>query len=93
MPDNHRRKKPMTTTSAQKTDIAPAVRALIADYTKLPLEQITPDRALDDLGLDSLGGLELILTCEAEFGIVALDDNGIEVHTVGDAIAFIQAKL
>jgi acyl carrier protein len=82
----------MTTTSPQ-TDIGAAVRALIANFTKLPLDQITPDRALDDLGLDSLGALELILTCEAEFGIVALDDAGIEVNTVGDAIAFLSAKL
>jgi len=83
----------MTITSPQKADIGAAVRALIADYTKLPVDQITADRALDDLGLDSLGALELILVCEAEFGIVALDDEGIEVHTVGDAIAFLQAKL
>jgi acyl carrier protein len=83
----------MKTTSAQKADIGAAVRALIAEYTKLPLDQITPDRAIDDLGLDSLGVLELILTCEAAFDIVALDDDGMEVHTVGDAIAFLQAKL
>ena len=83
----------MTTTSTQKADIGAAVRVLIAGYTKLPLDQVTPDRALDSLGLDSLGALELLLTCEAEFGIVALDDDGIEVHTVGDAIAFLQAKL
>lgn len=83
----------MATTSPQKTDIGTAVRALIANFTKLPLEQITPDRALDDLGLDSLGALELVLTCEAEFGIVALDDDGIEVNTVADAIAFLAAKL
>jgi acyl carrier protein len=83
----------MTTTSPHHTDIGPAVRAMIANYTKLPLEQITPDRAFDDLGLDSLGALELLLTCEAEFGIVALDDTEIEVHTVADAIAFIEAKL
>lgn len=83
----------MTTTSAQKADIGAAVRALIADYTKLPVDRITPDRALDSLGLDSLGALELILTCEAEFGIVALDDGGIELQTVADAIAFLESKL
>jgi acyl carrier protein len=83
----------MTITAPQKADIGAAVRAMIADYTKLPVDQITVDRALDDLGLDSLGALQLILVCEAEFGIVALDDEGIEVHTVGDAIAFLQAKL
>jgi acyl carrier protein len=54
---------------------------------------ITPDRAFDDLPLDSLGMLELILLAEATFGIVALDDDGIEVHTVGDAITFLASKL
>jgi acyl carrier protein len=83
----------MTTTSPQHTNLGVAVRTLIAGYTKLPVDQVTPDRPLDDLGLDSLGALELLLTCEAEFGIVALDDTEIEVHTVGDAIAFIEAKL
>jgi acyl carrier protein len=81
----------MTTTSAQKADLCVAVRTLIAAYTKLPVDQVTHDRPLDDLGLDS-GALELILTCEAEFRIIALDDTNIEVHTVGDAIAFLEAK-
>jgi acyl carrier protein len=83
----------MTTTSPHNTDIGALVRAMIADFTKLPLERVTADRAIDDLGLDSLGALELLLTCEARFGIVALDDTEIEVHTVADAVAFIEAKL
>jgi len=83
----------MTTTSPHTTDTGALVRAVIANYTKLPLEQIRPDRALDNLGLDSLGALELLLLCEAEFGIVALDDTEIDVRTVADAIAFIEAKI
>jgi acyl carrier protein len=83
----------MTTTSRQGADLCVAVRTLIAAYTKLPIDQVTPDRPLNDLGLDSLGALELLLTCEVEFGIVALDDTEIEVDTVGDAIAFLETKL
>jgi acyl carrier protein len=83
----------MTTTSPHTTDTGALVRAMIANYTKLPVDEITPDRAFDNLGLDSLGALELLLTCEAEFGIVALDDTEIDVHTVADAISFIEAKL
>lgn len=87
------KKEAMTIKTPPKTDISEAVRTLIARYTTLPFDQITPDRVIDDLGLDSLGVLELILTCEAEFDIVALDDEGIDVHTVGDAIAFLNNKL
>ena len=83
----------MTIAPASPTEFGTAVCALIAEHTNLPVDYITPDRAFDDLPLDSLGMLELILLAEATFGIVALDDDGIEVHTVGDAITFLTSKL
>lgn len=83
----------MTTASASTTEFGAAVCALIAEHTKLPADYITPDRAFDDLPLDSLGMLELLLLAEAAFGIVALDDDGMEIHTVGDAITFLASKL
>jgi len=83
----------MTIAPASSTEFGAAVCALIAEHTNLPVDFITPDRAFDDLPLDSLGMLELILLAEATFGIVALDDDGIEVRTVGDAIAFLASKL
>ena len=83
----------MTIAPASPTESGAAVCVLIAEHTNLPVDFITPDRAFDDLPLDSLGMLELILLAEATFGIVALDDDGIEVHTVGDAITFLASKL
>jgi acyl carrier protein len=83
----------MTIAPASPTEFGAAVCALIAEHANLPVDYITPDRAFDDLPLDSLGMLELILLAETTFGIVALDDDGIEVHTVGDAIAFLASKL
>jgi acyl carrier protein len=83
----------MTTVPVTPTEFGAAVCGLIAEHTNLPADFITPDRAFDDLPLDSLGMLELILLAEATFGIVALDDDGIEVHTVGDAITFLASKL
>ena len=83
----------MTTAPATPTEFGAAVCALIAEHTNLPVDFIVPDRAFDDLPLDSLGMLELVLIAEATFGIVALDDDGIQVHTVGDAITFLASKL
>ena len=83
----------MSVAPASPTEFGAAVRALIAGHTNLPVDFITPDRAFDDLPLDSLGMLELILLAEAAFGIVALDGDGIEVHSVGDAITFLASKL
>jgi acyl carrier protein len=82
----------MTIAPASSAEFGAAVCALIAEHTNLPVDFITPDRAFDDLPLDSLGMLELILLAEATFGIVALDNDGIEVHTVGDAITFLASK-
>lgn len=84
-----------TTRSADPAhvDVETLIREMLADYTKLPIEQITSDRSLDDIGLDSLGALELILSCEDVLHISALDDGDMEVHTVGDAVAFVRAKL
>jgi acyl carrier protein len=79
-------------TLAPSTDFSAAVCALIAEHTKLPVEHITPERAFDDLPLDSLGMLELILLAEAAFDIVALDGDEIRVQTVGDAIAFLASR-
>jgi acyl carrier protein len=83
----------MTVAPASPTEFGAAVCALIAEHTNLPVDFVTPNRAFDDLPLDSLGMLELILLAEATFGIVALDDDGIEVHTVDDAITFLASKL
>jgi acyl carrier protein len=83
----------MTVAAASPADFGGAICALIAEHTNLPVDYITPDRAFDDLPLDSLGMLELILLAEATFGIVAIEDDGMEVHTVGDAITFLASKL
>lgn len=75
------------------TEFGARVCALIAEHTNLPVESVTPELAFDDLPLDSLGMLELLLLAETAFGVVALDDDGVEVHTVGDAIDFLASKL
>ncbi|MFX0576075.1 alpha/beta fold hydrolase [Nocardia nepalensis] len=78
---------------AAEIDVEVAVRTLIADYTHQPFEEVAGDKALDDLGLDSLGTVELILACEDELGITALGDEDLEINTVDDAVAFVRARL
>ena len=54
------------------------------------LDEQTP---LTDLGLDSLGVLELMLTCEAELGVELLSEEAPVMRTVGDVGAFIDQRL
>ena len=56
--------------------------------------KIVPDAALgDDLGIDSLGRVELALAIEDSFGFYLPDTELEDIATVGDAITLIESKL
>jgi acyl carrier protein len=50
-------------------EIADQVRQIIAKTLKVPLEQLTPDTRLDDIGAESLDVIEIIFELEENFGI------------------------
>lgn len=58
------------------------VRRLIAGYLKVSPETIGEDSKLEELGLDSLGALELVFEIEEEFKIKVPDDRIPELRTV-----------
>jgi acyl carrier protein len=58
------------------------VRALIATYLKIAPETIGEDSSLEELGLDSLGALELVFEVEAEFDVKVPDERIPEFRTV-----------
>jgi acyl carrier protein len=74
-------------------DIADFVRAAIASYLKMPVSEVTATRTFDELGLDSLGALELMLTCEERYGFGLSLDTGTNIVTVGDAIEDITRRV
>lgn len=45
------------------------VRQVIAKALKVPVEQVTPDARLDDIGAESLDVLEIVFELEERFGI------------------------
>ena len=74
-------------------DITNKIRQLIADRFERKIEEVTDDaRFTADLGADSLDTTELLLNLEEEFGI-EIDDEANTITTVGEAIAYIQARL
>jgi acyl carrier protein len=64
------------------TDTLERVRSLLAAYLKIPAESIGEDSKLDELGLDSLGALELVFEIEEEFKIKVPDEKIPEFRTV-----------
>ena len=58
------------------------VRASVAKYLEIPLERVQPESNLAELGLDSLGALELIFELEEEFQITVPNDRAKEFTTV-----------
>lgn len=67
------------------------VTRLIIEHLGIDPEKVTPEASFrDDLSADSLETVELVMALEDQFGIEIPDDAAHDIHTVGDAIAFIE---
>ena len=49
-------------------DIRPRVHAILAEQAMIPVDDVTDDKALADLGIDSMGVVEAIFALEEAFG-------------------------
>jgi acyl carrier protein len=58
------------------------VRRLVAKYLNISVDSIGEDARLEDLGLDSLGALELVFEIEEEFKVNVPDDRVRDFTTV-----------
>lgn len=71
---------------------AERITQLIVDQFGVALDSVVPQaRFIADLGADSLDVVELVMAIEDEFGIAIPDDAAETIHTVGDAIRYIEA--
>lgn len=67
------------------------VHILTAEY-KLPTEKLLPEARLEDLGVDSLGVMELLFKIEDEFGIRVPTDQT-ELATVEDLVNYVDSLI
>jgi acyl carrier protein len=67
------------------------VQLLIDEY-KLPAEKLVPDARLDELGIDSLGVMELVFKIEDDFSIQFPSDQ-VVLATVGDLVHYVQSLI
>lgn len=69
------------------------VRDIIANQIGLDKSRITLESdIIKDLGLDSLGVVELVMEIEDKYGLVADDDVFATLKTVGDVVKYIEAN-
>jgi acyl carrier protein len=66
---------------------------VFADFKKVSPEEITMDTTFDELGFDSLDGLNLVFELEEEFDVTIPDDRVQEMKGVRHAVDGIEALL
>ena len=72
-------------------DIAERVKQIIVEHLFVEPEAVKPGKSLiDDFGMDSLGGFELIIAAEEEFGAEIKDAEAEKWLTVQDVIDCIE---
>ena len=70
------------------------VKNIIAKELGVEMEKLTDDASfMEDLGADSLDTVELVMEFEKEFNIDIPDEDAEKMRTVGDAVAYLNAKV
>ncbi len=73
--------------------VAERVIRVFADFKKVPRDEITMDTTFDELGFDSLDGLNLVFELEEEFDLTIPDDRVADMKGVRQAVEGIEALL
>jgi len=73
--------------------VAERVIRVFADFKKVPPEEISMETTFDELGFDSLDGLNLVFELEEEFDLTIPDDRVATMKGVRQAVEGIEALL
>ena len=67
------------------------MKELILQYVEVKPEDITPEaRFIEDLHFNSYDFMSLLVEIEEKLGVTVDEQEVMELHTVGDAIAYIE---
>ena len=58
------------------------VRSVIATAQRLPLEKVTIDSTFEELGIDSMDGMNILFAIESEFDISVSDEDAKSIRNV-----------
>ncbi len=73
--------------------IPETVISVIAETKRIPREQVTIDSTFEELGIDSLDGVEIVSELEEEFDISIPNEVAFEMRSVRDVVQGLQALL
>lgn len=66
------------------------VATTLASVAGVDASQVTPEKSLADLGIDSMTMLEVIVALEDRFGLLIPDDEWSRFSTVGDLVGHLE---
>ena len=73
-----------------KDQVVADITEILGDVAGINPADITPEKSLADLGVDSLTMLEVVVTAEDRFGLLINDDDWPQFKTVLDAARYIE---
>ena len=69
------------------------VKKVVVEQLDVSEDEVTPDASfVEDLGADSLDVVELVMGLEEEFDVEIPDEDAEKIHTVQDAVNYIDSK-
>ena len=75
-------------------EVRPRMQKLVAEILEIDGARVRPESRLrEDLGMDSLGSLELLSTISEELGIHVDIDDAMDIVTFQDACAFVERSM
>ena len=74
-------------------DTLQRVIRVLAETQKIPVESVSADSTFEQLGIDSLDGLNILFAIENEFGINVPDDAAKGIRSVRDLAEGVESLL
>lgn len=75
------------------TKYADSILKMISDVMELSGDMVTPENNFQDIGMNSIGFINVIIKCETEFDIEFEDDKFLMTSfpTIGDFIGYVES--
>jgi acyl carrier protein len=86
MPDEITPAAPGLETQAQRDDLTQRVLRIIAETQRKDPSQVTIDSSFEELGIDSMDGVNIIFALENEFNINVPDEEVKTIRSVRDMV-------
>lgn len=74
-------------------ELAQRVLKVIADTQRIPIERVTIDSSFEELGIDSMDGVNILFALENEFDITIPDDAAKQIRTPREMVEGVEKLL